>query len=304
VRDAKSELEILKRLAVWSSTRWDAGHLGEAYPAWDALEILKTHPDGRPIGGFCQQYNVLFLQACESFGFVGRAVSLNAGEHSAKIRSGHEVVEIWSNEYGKWIYIDGNTAWCALDEATRVPLSLWELRQRQLQTFSGQPASPVEIVRFSDNRHAWPGLASFPPFVELRLIPRSNFLAERSPLPLNQGMRGCFWTGHYAWTDAQAPAALLYGNRVHRRADWEWTLNQAHIVLEPTDRPGELRVHIDTVTPGFETFLADIDGQGPERVASGRVWKLRPGTNRLEARSRNIAGRDGSASWIVVEHVP
>ncbi|MDA1017363.1 MAG: hypothetical protein O3A00_23270 [Planctomycetota bacterium] len=64
---------------------------------------------------FCQQYNIVFLRACESFGLVGRLVSIGPGNMTDRIRGGHESVEVWSNEFLKWIYIDGNTAWYAVD---------------------------------------------------------------------------------------------------------------------------------------------------------------------------------------------
>jgi len=65
--------------------------------------------------------------------------------------------------------------------------------------------------------------------------------------------------------------------------------------------PGELRVHLDTETPGFDTFLADM-GNGPRPVESGFVWKLRPGKNRLEVRPRNLGGRAGIPSRVQIEH--
>ncbi len=68
---ASNEFELLQRLARWSSRRWEKGHLKDGYPAWDALQILQTGADGAPVGGFCQQYNLVFLQACESFGLPG-----------------------------------------------------------------------------------------------------------------------------------------------------------------------------------------------------------------------------------------
>jgi hypothetical protein len=160
----------------------------------------------------------------------------------------------------------------------------------------------VQVVKVAETQHTWKGLDGWPPFVELRLIPRSNFLEERAPLPLNQGMRGWFWTGHHVWTDAEAPAALLYGNRVSRRGDFEWTLNQACLALEATDTPGAIRVHLDTETPGFETFLAEVDGQGKKAVASGFVWKLHAGKNRLEVLPRNKGSREGIASQVVLEY--
>src|SRR5205085_5956646 len=123
-RGATGEFELITRLAAWSSRQWRRGHLREGYPPWDALEILKPHADGTPIGGFCQQYNLVFLQACESFGLVGRAVSIGPGDVAINIRGGHETVEIWSNDFAKWAYIDGNTAWYFVDEKSDVPLSL------------------------------------------------------------------------------------------------------------------------------------------------------------------------------------
>ena len=54
VKGATTELELIERLAVWSAGCWERGHLKEGYPPWDALEILKPHADGKPVGGFCQ----------------------------------------------------------------------------------------------------------------------------------------------------------------------------------------------------------------------------------------------------------
>ena len=64
---------------------------------------------------------------------------------------------------------------------------------------------------------------------------------------------------------------------------------------------GELRVHLDTETPGFDTFLAEIDGGEASRVAAIFPWKLHAGHNRLKVWPRNNAGRDGIASWIDLE---
>jgi transglutaminase-like putative cysteine protease len=302
VKGAKTEFELIERLAKWSARCWDRGHLKDSYPPWDALEILKPHADGKPVGGFCQQYNVVFLQACESFGIPGRVVSISVGDHGGKVRgSGHEVVELWSNDYRKWVYVDGNMEWYATDAKTGVPLSLLELRERQLRVLAGKPAAPMKVVHLLEGGTRWEGLESWPAFLELRLIPRSDFLQVKAPLPLHQGMRGWFWTGHYAWTDADYPASLLYGHRVSDRRNWEWALNQARLTLEATATPGELRVHLDTETPGFDTFLADIDGTGAKPVRPGFAWKLHAGKNRLEVRPRNTAGRAGIASGVVIE---
>ena len=303
VDGATTDLDIISRLAAWSVRQWKWAdwHLDEFYPAWDALEILKKGPDGKPVGGFCQQYDVVFLQACESFGFVGREISISAGTLGRPTLTGHEPMEIWSNQFRKWIWIDGTSAYYAEDIATGVPLSLWEVRQRQLQVLPGQKVEPTRIVHIVGIVHPWRGLDVDMSFAELRLIPRSNFLEQKWPLPLNNGKGGWTWNGYEVWTDADVPAEMLYPNLVTRHGNFEWTLNQAHFALEPTSTPGEFLVHLDTETPGFETFLAEIDGGEKSPVTAIFPWKLHAGRNHLKVWPRNNAGRDGIASWIDLE---
>lgn len=302
VKDAKSELDLIERLAKWSAGCWDKGHLKDIYPVWDALEILTSHADGKPIGGFCQQYNLVFLQACEAFGIPGRAISIGPGDHGLNIRGGHEVVELWSNQFQKWIYLDGNMAWYATDAESKVPLNLRELRQRQLDAFNKRNSPAIKVVELRETDKHWTGLDVWPPFGELRMIPRSNFLQAKAPLPLNQGMRGWFWSGHYVWTDEAYPASLIYDQRVEDAKNWDWTLNQASVHLEATATPGDVRVHFEAVTPGLDAFVGAIDKQPTTTMRTGYVWKLHSGKNVLEARVRNVAVREGPSSRIVLEY--
>jgi len=303
VSGAKTDLDIVTRLAAWASRQWKWGewHLDESYPPWDALEILKKHPDGKPVGGFCQQYDLVFLQACESFGFAGRGISINNGTLGRPKTDGHEPTEIWSNQFRKWIYIDGTGAWYPEDSAAGVPLSLWEVRRRQIRVLRGQEVEPTPIVHIAETVHEWHGLDVDVSFAELRLIPRSNFLEQKWPLPLNNGKGPWLWTGFDVWTDADVPAELIHPNLVTRHGNFEWTLNQAHYALEPTSRQGEFLVHLDTETPGFGTFLAEIDDAEKSPVTTIFPWKLHAGRNRLKVWPRNNAGRDGIASWIDLE---
>ena len=49
-----------------------------------------------------------------------------SGPHGLAIRGGHEVVELWSNQFQKWIYVDGNMAWYAVDAlGTILTGALW-----------------------------------------------------------------------------------------------------------------------------------------------------------------------------------
>jgi hypothetical protein len=182
VKGAKGELELMLRLAQWACNYWDwPNHITDYYPPWDALEILKPYSDGKPVGGFCLQFNLVFLQACESFGIPGRAISISQGRRQAQCPGGgHEIVELWSNEFKKWVYVDGALAWYIVDPKTGVPFSIWELRQRQLPTLRGEPVEPVRVVdavRTKNKQFVWKGLGGPEPlnwYLELRMIPRSN----------------------------------------------------------------------------------------------------------------------------------
>jgi hypothetical protein len=292
VAGAKTEWEKITKLAAWSGVQWSkrVGHLGTVYPKWDALDILTKHDDGTPIGGFCQQYNLVFLQACESFGIRGRPVSLGPGTYNDRIRSGHEVVELWSNDYRKWVHVDGDAARYYVDVKTRTPLSLRELHDLQLAEFAGRPHDAVEAVVLAETRPMWQGLTDVPPFVELRMIPRSNVLDQPTPLPLNQGMRGWSWPGHFAWTDASYSPSRLYDHRVAAPSNWDWTLNMTEVHLTAGDRPGEVQVELDTVTPGFAGYEALFDEAGSTEVEQRFIWTLHPGRNRLSVASRNETG--------------
>ena len=296
VAGAKDEWEMMQRLAAWSATRWNTrGHLKEGFPQWNANNILTPHADGTAIGGFCLHFNLVLLQACESMGLPGRIVSIGPGTATDKIRGGHEVTEIWSNQFQKWVYLDGDTGWYFTDAKSDVPLSLWELRQRQVAVFQGQATAEPRCVRLIEKQEPWGGLAAWPPFLELRLVPRSNFLSQKYPLPLNQGMRGWFWTGHLVWSDDQLPARPLYPQRIYQRSNFEWTLNQAHAVLVAATVPGLCVVHLDTQTPGRDGYLVSLDSGEPQPTLQKVLWQLHPGLNRLEAVPVNLAGRKGIA---------
>jgi len=305
VKGCKTDLQRMEKLAAWSSQLWTKGHLSEAYPKWDALEILKKHADGTPIGGFCQQYNIVFLQACESLGMPGRCVSIGAGDHGLKIRSGHEVVEIWSNEHNKWIYVDGQAAWYFVDKETREPLSLLELRERQVAHFQKQPLRAAEVVVLAKSPYEWKGFGEFPAFAELRMIPHTQFLDGKLIMPLNQGMRGWFWTGHHVWTDDKYPASILYPQRITREQDWNFPINQTQLWLEQKEKPGEVSVQLTHNMPSFDHFVVQQD-EGADQAIKGNdfTWSLQPGNNRLQARAVNKLGLAGPPSWIKVSYSP
>src|SRR5262245_56672691 len=88
------QFEAAVRLRAWAHRQWEPG-MSFSYPPWDAVEILDL---ARNYGnrGFCAQYAVVFLQACQAMGIHDRYVYL----------PGHFVVAIWSDDFDRWVLMD------------------------------------------------------------------------------------------------------------------------------------------------------------------------------------------------------
>ncbi|OGR85002.1 MAG: hypothetical protein A2901_06035 [Elusimicrobia bacterium RIFCSPLOWO2_01_FULL_54_10] len=95
VADGATEFEKIVMLRGWVHRQWKGESASFCYPAWDAMEIL-TLARNHGNKAFCAQYAIVFLQACLSIGIPARYVDL----------PGHFVVEIWSNDFNKWVVMD------------------------------------------------------------------------------------------------------------------------------------------------------------------------------------------------------
>ncbi len=59
-----------------------------------------------------------------------------------------------------------------------------------------------------------------------RIIPRNDFLSNKYPLPLNQGVGAPWpWNGYINWSDEHTPRLRQYSRFVHKKGDMYWTLN-------------------------------------------------------------------------------
>jgi len=104
----------VNRLLEWTSIQWEPGR-PDPYPPIDARVILRDIRAGRT-GGFCAQYNYVFVQAVQSFGWRARYVTIR----------GHEVTEVWIPELRKWVCFDPlHNAW--FSDPGGAPLSVHEI---------------------------------------------------------------------------------------------------------------------------------------------------------------------------------
>ena len=317
VAGAKTEWEKILKLKTWAgwqpARRALTGNKDFQFPDWNTHDILA----GR--GVFCLHHAIVFMQACLAFGIQCRHI-----QNNALCRSGHEVNEVWSNDYKKWIFIDAGYNYYVCDPVTDTPLSLQEFqaalfKQEKQELFvkcladrAPMPAMieingemPVKYVIGPSAMNKKNGMEHFEELhmiwiFFMRIIPRNNFLEKKHPLPLNQGASHWPWNGYINWRDEHTPRLPQYSKYVYKKGDMYWTLNQAEFRLLQGEKEGEIMVHLDTVTPDFKTFETRLDGQEWKGVKPVFAWQLHKGVNRLEMRARNRAGGEGIVSRVVL----
>ncbi|NIA21862.1 MAG: hypothetical protein GWP05_07855 [Anaerolineaceae bacterium] len=316
VAGAADELEAIRRLRDWVSRQWDWAPPGQPYPTWDAHDIL-----GRK-DGMCVQFAIALTQCCLAVGLQARFTFgwfLNATV-GGKTAGGHEVAEVWSNEFGKWVFMDPTSTQnqCYVDRKTGLPLSMLEMHDETMRLYAGRrPVSldgiQVRAEKKSPRLKVWKKLSAKPSPARATVplmwglvhwMPRNNFYARRRPVPIAQGRIGWSWPGYWLWWDALTPRQPWFGNYTCRRSDIEWTINQVRFAAEYGSKPGLVNLRLATVTPDFETFLVSIDG-GPWTESDDRMqWQLGPDSNRIEMRVRTRAGVLGNTSWLELDCAP
>jgi transglutaminase-like putative cysteine protease len=316
VAGASSETERLVRLRDWIAHQWAINAPEENYPAFDADEILTRKY------GFCVQYAVTLMQCAISLGYQARFVfGYNPGAFDG---GGHEVCEIWSNEHSKWMFFDVNENWHLVRAKTLEPMSMLEVHDVILKTYyDGRTASlenaPQRRLRADDiaicygtnmlpgpppkefARHFVDGHYTSPTrWLFFNYIPRNNFYEHPYPQPKTQGAHWD-WSDYWCWEDAATPKRWLYRHFTARRSDVNWTINQVRFDATLTETPDMVSMQMGTVTPFFDTFLVNVDGQGWTESPGKFGWPLHPGRNRLEMRIRNTSGIQGPASFLELE---
>ncbi len=282
VAGSKTEFEKLLKLRNWVKKQWRYDAPTEGYPAWDADEIMTVKQ------GFCVQYAIVYMQCLQSLGYNARFVF---GYHPGVMSTGHEVTEIWSNQFNRWIMMDANANLHHADPETDEPLGMLEIHDRMTRAYYGDEqidwANRPRNIRGVENlatcrrmetdaeysdpttwkKPRWPRYAKWG---MIRMMPRNNFYSEQYPLPRTQGLTWD-WTGHWIWEDAKTPRsyATRYRHITGRRSDWVWTLNQVRFDAVYGKASGTIDIQMGTQTPNFDTFLINVDGKGWQ--ASGRL---------------------------------
>ena len=290
-----TDFEIMRALMRWAYRVPLRAFTANDWPfpdiSWNALDyaVLERDADGTPRentyaarrrDGFCMVPNLVLMQALLAYGLPARYTTLD----------GHEVCEAWSNEHRKWILLDATRDFYYADRETGVPLNALEALRLAWEAPARLALEGAPNPHPLDPAHSETISRDIEGF---RILPRNNFLAQRTPLPLNPGYTTPWpWNGYLNWEDPARP--VYHAARVSGRArDFYWSVNQVRLALECGPEPGAVTVWLDTDTPGLARLLARVDGGDWRPVRDGWTWALHPGENRLRVRSENALGRRG-----------
>lgn len=309
VAGARTELEKMVLLRNWVTRQWTYLPHGMPHPEWDALEILDRK------SGVCVQFAIVYMQCALALGMQTRFLfgHVPGGQLPDRKTGGHEVNEFWSNDHGRWMFMDARQDDTFLDPATNLPVAMLDVHQEVLRLYF--PDRPISLLenRFerletSDRlRHQkgetppLDGPATMPLLWGcLWWMPRNNFFGKRYPQPVAQGRGHWSWTGYWGWVDEKTPRQYHLRHHTSRRSDIDWTLNQVRWSAVTGKVAGTVEVAMGTVTPDFDSFLVRVDG-GPWRTSGTTfVWPLNGGSNRLEMRVRTKGGVVGRVSYVEV----
>jgi hypothetical protein len=308
VAGSRTQFDAQVKLFDYARKRWRWTQPFPEYPGWDALSIVQRINKAGG-GGMCIQFNNFLAGLCMAFGWQARLVNI----------VGHEVCEVWNDEFGKWIYLDAAGANHYLyDPKTATPLNILELHMLHLDYYYAdrsidwltdiiQPrdpiaGKPVPVLSGSRTYHRDLDLTGFESAIFMRMIPRNNWYEKPYPRPLMHGVGDWPWNGYINWYDDRTPPMPQYSRYTDRARDLYPDLNRVHVDATSSIGTDRLFLFFETYTPNFSHFEVNPDEKGWIQTKDRWTWYLQSGENTLQVRVVTKLGVKGKPSRFVIHH--
>ena len=172
-----SEFDKFRKLKDWVNKQWVAGN-PTPYPPWNANIVLDWIRQDKT-SGFCAQYAQVLLQSLLSLGYQARYIEIGSRDNPYA----HFVIEVWSNEFNKWIVLDPD--YNIHFEYKGVPMSAREVqyfvaqdRYNEFKVISGNNKLASDIGR-------WP-YQTKELYYYLRYFQRANHLTDTAANPFDR----------------------------------------------------------------------------------------------------------------------
>ncbi len=299
----KSELEQQLALAAWVHDRWE--HAGATEPSRpEARTILAEAAQGKRFR--CVEYSITLAETLQAVGFPARVVGLSRDGVSHGVGKGHVITEVWNNELGRWIVIDGqnNGTWRrneAILNAAEVRALLIAGKRAELRfglgpsswrTWKGafdEPGLRADWIRYF--HHLTYGFENTRASGAYKGRTRVALVhpGERYE-PVFQGA-----ANGVALQTAEVGKLYPELNRVHFDVTAEGEIGAVSRVLT---------LKLSHSSPWFARYRLVVDGKVLEQREDVFRWELKPGENRLELRAIDQMGRAGPPSRLTMKFKP
>jgi len=309
VAGSRTQFDAQVKLLDYVTKRWRHSTPFPEFPGWDALSIL-DRVESAGAGGYCLTFNNLLAGMCMAYGWQARIVNVVI----------HEVVEVWNDEYGKWVFFDADYVnHYNYDAETGEPMSLYDLHGAYLdyffpgkkldwmndnfEWFDLKEDVPSPVKRGSLTDHDYKKLTGFVNPAFMRLVPRNNWYEKPYPRPLSHGSGTNWpWDGYVNWYDERTPPVRKNSWFTDRPRDMWPDLNRVRIDAVSGFGNDRLFLRFETYTPNFCHYEVNVDDTGWKRVTDRWTWLLQSGRNEIRVRAVNKLGAKGKPAYAVLNH--
>jgi hypothetical protein len=287
---SKDQLDLFLKLCDWTHRQWKHSN-PDPYPLSNAIDILADIRAGRT-GGFCGQYGYVLGDVLKSMGyFAVRYVELTGPKGQ-----GHFVVEVWSEQFNKWMVLDADQDLYFEIKDTQVPANAYEIRDSMLKK------DGKVLARSADDSRKALGAYKMELYANFAVSLRSDLLRHPKPLTVKDRF-DMFLFFRDSRTRAQSfpDGKIPYSQVTDRIEDVYFDCNCVRAEYQVNQKQKTIDFHFftDASVFNFKGFMASLD--------SGKKWEPIPEKYSWPANAKNLvilvapvnmAGRLGSITTI------
>ncbi len=290
---ANSQLDYFLQLCHWTHRQWNDS-LPLPYPLCNAASILRDIRSGKT-GGFCGQYGYVLGDVLKSCGFF----NIRYVEAVQADGSGHFAVEVWSDEFRKWILLDPlNDLYFVLADSG-VPANAYEVRESLLgrtsikaRTTEGAPLSPLEGGKFARS------------YRDFAVSLRSDLMRHPRPLD-NQDRLDMFLAFRDRDNSDYFHEKMRYRNSTSDLEDIYYDCDKVHVEYKRRHRHIVLKFSNRGSTPNFLVFVYRTGLEQPWTPCDSKLRIDRSsGIQTLWVATKNQLGRVGTPNRVDLQWGP
>jgi len=287
---SKDQLDLFLKLCDWTHNQWQHSN-PEPYPLCNAIAILADIRSGKT-GGFCGQYSYVLADVLKAMGFFAvRYVELSSYQGD-----GHFVVEVWSEQFNKWMVLDPDQNLYYEFKDTQIPANAYEIRNSFLNNDGSVSARSADDARkeLGDGKnHLYANFA-----VSLR----SDLMRHPRPLTIKDRFdMFLFYRDRHTRLESFKNKRIPYALITSRLEDVYFDCNcvRAEYKINRKQKTIDFSFVTDGSAFNFKGFMASLD--------RGKKWAPLPGQYSWPADARdlevmvapvNMTGRLGAITTI------